>query len=248
MVKRGSTTFSATKVAKAGLTATAALQKIMDLEKDVSKLRHHVSVLSKRNHGLQKEVNRLKKEKVAVSSEVASPDGVKEPEPQVVAEPKEEVGVDMAVAFVASAGVAGVRVASVAMPSGAESRVALKVDEEEGSSAIGYPVSEGKRRRVDDSSEEGEDFGRMEVVAPTGPRDGASEGPRFMAERVGGMRRGNGVPADLFVRRAYRFVDRSLVGVRNGMVGGAYHTRGNIALAPDIGRGGYRGRGSRLYR
>jgi len=62
MVKRGSTTFSATKVAKAGLTATAALHKILDLVKDVSRLRHQVSVLSKRNHGLQKEVERLRKE------------------------------------------------------------------------------------------------------------------------------------------------------------------------------------------
>jgi len=140
MVKRGSITFSATKVAKAGLTATAALQKILDLEKDVSKLRHHVSVLSKRNHGLQKEVERLKKEEVAVSSEVASPVGVEEPEPQVVAEPEEEGEVDMAATFMASAGVAGVRVASVAKPSVAESRVALVVDEEGGPSAVGYPV------------------------------------------------------------------------------------------------------------
>jgi len=128
MVKRGSTTFSATKVAKAGLTATAALQKILDLEKDVSKLRHHVSVLSKRNHGLQKEVDRMKKEvdrmkkeEVAVDSEVASPERVEEPEPLVVAEPEESVVEDnVAEAFVALASVAGVRVASVARPSGAE--------------------------------------------------------------------------------------------------------------------------------
>ena len=80
-------------------------RKIMDLEKDVSKLRHHVSILSKRNHGLQKEVDRLKKEEVAVSCEVASPVGVKVPEPQVVAEPEEEVGVKMVVALVASDGV-----------------------------------------------------------------------------------------------------------------------------------------------
>ena len=58
MVKRGPTTFSATKVAKAGLVASAALQKIMDLEKEVSKLQHHVSVLSKRNHMLQKEAEK----------------------------------------------------------------------------------------------------------------------------------------------------------------------------------------------
>jgi len=248
MVKRGSTTFSATKVAKAGLTATAALQKILDLEKDVSKLRHHVSVLSKRNHGLQKEVERLKKEEVAVSSEVASPVGVKEPEPQVVAEPEEEVEVDMAVAFVASGAVAGIRVASEARPEVAESRVALVVDEEGGPSAVGYPVSEGKRRRVDNSSEEGEDDEEVSVVAPTGPRGGAPTGPRLMAERVGGVRRGSGVPADLFVRRAYRFVDRTLVGECNGMVGDTYRTRGNFARAPDVGRGEYRGRGYRPYR
>jgi len=248
MVKRGSTTFSATKVAKAGLTASAALQRILDLEKDVSRLRHHVSVLSKRNHGLQKEVDRLKKEEVAVSSEVASPDGVKEPEPQVVAEPEEEVVVDMAVAFEASAGVAGVRVASEARPSEAEPRVALMLDEEGEPSAVGLQVSEGKRRRVDDSSEEGEDEVRTGVVVPSGPRGGAPTGPRLMAEREGGVRRGSGVPADLFVRRAYRFVDRTLVGERNGMVGDTYHTRGNFARAPDVGRGSYRGRGYRPYR
>jgi len=88
MVKRGSTTFLVTKVAKAGLTATTPLQKIWDLAMDVSKLRHHVSVLSKRNHGLQKEVDRLNKEEVAVDSEVASPERVEEPEPLVVAEPE----------------------------------------------------------------------------------------------------------------------------------------------------------------
>jgi len=149
--------FSATKVAKAGLTATAALQKILDLEKDVSKLRHHVSVLSKRNHGLQKEVDRLRKEEVAVDSEVASPERVKEPEPLVVAEPEESDRVDdVAEAFVA--------LASVAELSVAESRVALVVDDEGGPSAVGYPVSEGKRRRVDNSSEEGECYGVANTV------------------------------------------------------------------------------------
>ena len=87
MVKRESTTFSATKVAKAGLVALAVLQKIMDLEKEVSKLRHHVSVLSKRNHMLQKEKKR--KEEKAERSEVASPGRGKEPEPPVVAEPSD---------------------------------------------------------------------------------------------------------------------------------------------------------------
>jgi len=247
MVKRGSTTFSATKVAKAGLTASAALQKILDLEKDVSKLRHHVSVLSKRNHGLQKEVDRLKKEEVAVSSEVASPVGVKEPEPRVVAEPEEEVVVDnVAEAFVASAGVAGVRLARVATPEVAESDVAEDEDDDDCRSVV---TGIGKRRRLDHEGEgEGVEEIGMSVVVPTGPRGGAPTGPRLMAERVGGVRRGSGVPADLFVRRAYRFVDRSLVGERNGMVGNSYRTRGNFARAPFVDRGGYRGSGYRPYR
>jgi len=207
MVKRGSTTFSATKVAKAGLTATAALQKILDLEKDVSKLRHHVSVLSKRNHGLQKEVDRLKKEEVAVSSEVASPVGVKEPEPRVVAEPEEEVVVvNVAEAFVASAGVAGVRLARVATPEVAEPGVAEFEDDDDCRSMVS---GIGKRRRLDNEEEgEGVEEVGTSVVVPTGPRGGAPAGPRLMTERVGGVRRGSGVPADLFVRRAYRFVDR----------------------------------------
>jgi len=62
MVKRGSTTFSATKVAKAGLAASAALMRILELEKEVSKLRHHVSVLSKRNHAMQKEADKRSEE------------------------------------------------------------------------------------------------------------------------------------------------------------------------------------------
>jgi len=69
-----------------------------------------------------------------------------------------------------------------------------------------------------------------------------------MAERVGGVRRGSGVPADLFVRRAYRFVDRSLTGMRNGMVGDTHQTRGNFARALFVDRGGYQGRGYRPYR
>ena len=90
MAKRGTTTFSATKVAKAGLAASAALQRILDLEKEVSKLRHHVSVLSKRNHGLKKEMEGMRERgEEEKDEEVASQ---KEPEPAVaetVAEPSE---------------------------------------------------------------------------------------------------------------------------------------------------------------
>ena len=91
MVKQGSTTFSATKVAKAGLVASSALQKMMDLEKEVLRLWHHSSVLLKRNHRLQKEGEERKKEEEGVFSEVASPGSGQEPELQVVAEPLERL-------------------------------------------------------------------------------------------------------------------------------------------------------------
>jgi len=61
-------------------------------------------------------------------------------------------------------------------------------------------------------------------VVPLGPRGGAPTELR-------GMRgRGSGVPADLFVRRAYRFVDRLLIGTRNGMVGDSNQTRGVVPV------------------
>jgi len=223
----------------------------MDLEKDVSKLQHHVSVLSKRNHGLQKEVDRLKKEEVAVTSEVASPERVEEPEPQVVAEPEEEVGVkDSEVAFVASAGVAGVRVASVAKHGGTESRVALEMDEGGGPSAIGVPVSEGKRRRVDDSSEEGEEINKVAVpfvllglaaMVPVGP---GAERDRSMRDRerlVGHERRGK------FARLREKIWSegsrRREAGVRNGMGGDSFRTRGSYAHARKSGNMGVRHEG-----
>jgi len=243
MVKRGSTTFSATKVAKAGLTATAALQKIMDLEKDVSKVRHHVSVLSKRNHGLQKEVERLKKEEVEVSSEVASPERVEEPEPLVVAEPEEEVAVEV------------VAVASVAKPGGAESRVALEVGEGGGPSAIGVPVSEGKRRRVDDSSEEGEEEGRLAVpFVPLGPAALVPRGPRAergrqMRDRerlVGHERRGE--LARLREEIWSEGNGKRVAGVRNGMGGDSFRTRGSYAHARGGGHVGVRHEGFVPYR
>jgi len=137
MVKRGSTTFSATKVAKAGLAASAALTRILELEKEVSKLRHHVSVLSKRNHALQKEVD---KRGSGDGAEVASPVRVQEPEPQLVAEPE----VRMSGTIVAEEE-EDVWVAPVAEQEVAESRVALVVDEPE---VAVVRLPKGKRRRV----------------------------------------------------------------------------------------------------
>jgi len=158
----------------------------------------------------------------------------KEPEPLVVAEPEEKVEEgNVAEALVEAASVAGVRLTMVATPEVAEP---VEVEEED-DDCRSVVTGVGKKRRLEDDGVE--EVGTS-VVVPTGPR--------LMAERVGGVRRGSGVPADLFVRRAYRFVDRSLVGVRNGIVGDTYQTRGNFARAPFVDRGGYQGRGYRPYR
>jgi len=155
--------FSATKVAKAGLVALAPLQKIMALEKDVSKLRYHVSVLSKRNHKLQKEADSRKKEEEAESSEVASPGRVEEPEPQVVAEALERMS-GVVVAQVVAEGEGDVWVAPVVKPAVAESRVALEMDEPEVAVVL---LLKGKKRRLtveSDGGESGDDSEVMTVV------------------------------------------------------------------------------------
>jgi len=185
MVKRGSTTFSATKVAKAGLAASAALERILNLEKEVSRLRHHVSVLSKRNHALSKEI----KGKEDDCSEVASPVRVQEPESPVVAEP--EVRMSGTIVAEDEEDVWVAPVAGVAEPPVAETRVAVVVDEPE---VALVRLPKGKRRRTNGDQEEEEttESEAQEVVEgqmvatsiPRKPRGmvvvaGAPVGPRF---------------------------------------------------------------------
>jgi len=50
MVKRGSSTFSAAAVARSGLALGRTVEKTLALEAEVSRLRHHISVLSRRLH------------------------------------------------------------------------------------------------------------------------------------------------------------------------------------------------------
>jgi len=141
--------FSATKVAKPGFVALAGLQKIIDFmwEKEVSKLQHHVSVLSKRNHLLQKEAEGRRKEEEAVSSEVVSLERVEEPEPQVVAEPVEWMSAEI-VARNEGDGWG----APVAKPAMAEAGVALEVEEPE---VALVRLSKGKNRSLDIGVREG---------------------------------------------------------------------------------------------
>ena len=55
MPQQKSTSFSAAKVANFGVVMAEMVEERMKLEKEVRRLRHHVSVLSKRNHQLMKD-------------------------------------------------------------------------------------------------------------------------------------------------------------------------------------------------
>ena len=56
MVKRGSKSFSANKLADTGLVMADLVRKVMEMEREIGRLRHHVSVLSKREVGLRREL------------------------------------------------------------------------------------------------------------------------------------------------------------------------------------------------
>ena len=74
MVKRGSKSFSANKLADTGLVMADMVRKMLEMEKEIGRLRHHVSVLSKREVGLRRELEGKGKgmeEKEGVASEVA---------------------------------------------------------------------------------------------------------------------------------------------------------------------------------
>ena len=72
MVKRGSKSFSANKLADTGLVMADMVRKMLEMEKEIGRLRHHVSVLSKREHGLRREMGRREGgEKEEVASVVA---------------------------------------------------------------------------------------------------------------------------------------------------------------------------------
>ena len=55
MPQQKSTSFSAAKVANFGVVMAEMMGKMGEMEKEIKRLRHHVSVLSKRNHQLIKD-------------------------------------------------------------------------------------------------------------------------------------------------------------------------------------------------
>jgi len=189
MVKRGSTTFSATKVAKAGLAASAALERILNLEKEVSRLRHHVSVLSKRNHAMSKELLKIGDD----CSEVASPVRGQEPEPPMVAEPEVRMGGTIVAEGDEDVWVAPV--AEVAEPPVAETVEAEVVDEPE---VAVVRLPKGKRRRAvgDEEVREEEGSEAEEVVEGISVVTSIPRGPKgYVAGTTGGRGRGSGYVA-----------------------------------------------------
>jgi len=88
MVKRGFSTFSAASVAKGSVVLSQAIEKNFALEAEVSRLRHHVSILSRRLHFVMIERDGLQD---TVSSTVEIKDrGAESREDEGVAE--EELG------------------------------------------------------------------------------------------------------------------------------------------------------------
>jgi len=68
MVKRGSSTFSAAAVARSGLALGLSVEKTLALEAEVSRLRHHISVLSRQLHLSTRESESLRLELDALRS------------------------------------------------------------------------------------------------------------------------------------------------------------------------------------
>jgi len=84
-------------------------------------------------------------------------------------------------------------------------------------------------------------------MVPLGPRGGVWLRPRFQDTSGVGRVRGvysqsgrhgwTGPSITPIMRKGYRFVDMSLLGTRNGIVGDSYYARGGSTSAQERGRG-----------
>ena len=154
MSQQKSTKFSASKVANFGVVMAEMVGKMSEMEKEIKRLRHHVSVLSKRNHRL------VEDGKSRVVAPIASVTSLREEKrvrgEKVVAEEKRGEVVREVEEVVAES-VASFEEAEVAKP------------------VVKLPVAvkgEGsKKRRVEVSEDEGGEVEKDEVlIAPLGPR------------------------------------------------------------------------------
>jgi len=74
MPQQKSTSFSAAKVANFGVVMAEMVTKMSDLRKEVKRLQHHVSVLSKRNHRLVEDGKRVAASSIASDASMSSDD------------------------------------------------------------------------------------------------------------------------------------------------------------------------------
>jgi len=72
MSQRKSTSFSAAKVANFGVVMAEMVAEMSDLRREVKRLRHHVSVLSKRNHRLVEDGKRRAASSIASDASLSS--------------------------------------------------------------------------------------------------------------------------------------------------------------------------------
>ena len=78
MSQRKSTSVSAAKVAHFGVVMAEMVEERLRLEKEIKRLRHHVSVLSKRNHQLMKDGKSWAASSIASDASFSSDDVVVE--------------------------------------------------------------------------------------------------------------------------------------------------------------------------
>jgi len=74
MPQQKSTSFSAAKVANFGVVMAEMVTEMSELRKEVKRLRHHVSVLSKRNHRLVEDGKRVAASSIASDASMSSDD------------------------------------------------------------------------------------------------------------------------------------------------------------------------------
>ena len=74
MSQRKSTSFSAAKVANFGVVMAEMVAERLRMEKEIRRLRHHVSVVSKRNHQLMKDGKSWEASSIASDASLSSDD------------------------------------------------------------------------------------------------------------------------------------------------------------------------------
>ena len=189
MPQQKSTSFSAAKVANFGVVMAEMVGKISEMEKEIKRLRHHVSVLSKRNHQL------VKDGKSRAASPIASDVSLSDDESEEGKEGKEcvvrvggrKMGMEECFAEqglgsgkslkerLVEAGMRRLKKETGGLEEVAES-VVSEEEAEVAEPVVRLPVAvkgEGsKKRRVDGSEDEEEEDKKedKELIAPLGPR------------------------------------------------------------------------------